>query len=104
MAAGAKDKARQYAPASMKLPIEKCKVPTFRPGDVIRVQLFDRPAEPHPTLLLRAERCDDQHRILFGTIVSESFGLSRALNRGAKLAVAYHLVRENVHIVSFRGV
>jgi hypothetical protein len=78
-------------------------ISSCRPGDVVRIQLFDNPVKAYSTLLLRVERCDDRHQILYGAIVSESFvELGRSLRRGAKLGVAYHLVRENVHIVNLK--
>jgi hypothetical protein len=76
-----------------------------RLGDVVSIQLFDSSFKPYSTLLLRVERCDDQHKILYGAIVGESFAeLGRSLRRGAKLGVANHLVRENVHSVSLREI
>ncbi|HEU0047432.1 MAG TPA: hypothetical protein VFQ43_07485 [Nitrososphaera sp.] len=98
MATRAKKRSRQDPSHSAKQLINGPAV-SMCPGDVLRIQLFHTRAKPFSTLLLRADRCDDRHQILFGTSVSESADLSKALNRGAKLAVAYHLVRENLRIV-----
>jgi hypothetical protein len=103
MAGHVRNKTLLYPSGSVQHSISESSMSGCRPGDVVRIQLFDSPAKPYSTLLLRVERCDDRHQIVYGAIVSQSFAeLGRSLRCGAKLGVAYHLVRENVQIVSFR--
>ena len=96
-------KTRRISSEPVKQPIRGTGVSVCSPGDLVRVQLFHSVATAPSTLLLRAERCDRQRGIVFGTIVGNSFGLSKALNGGARLAVASHLVCENLQIVRSRG-
>jgi hypothetical protein len=91
--------ARQFPSKSVKQPKDGAGMTIARPGDLLRVQLCTETARQSPSVWIRVERCDDEHRIVYGTIDDESAGLGRALGRGAKLAASYHQVQENAQIV-----
>lgn len=68
----------------------------FRPGDVVQVhmdRLFHENSRHSLVIWVRVERCDLEHRIVFGKIESESQGLTKALMYGSTIAVSYDLVR-----------
>lgn len=78
-----------------KQPVNGIGVSKYHTGDVLRVEFGSDAVQLRGPLLLRVERCDERHRIVFGTITSAPLGFGKALSDGAKLAVAYHLVCDN---------
>ena len=100
VAARTRKTTRQFPPKSVKQPKNGTGVTIGRPGDLLRVQLYSETAKQSPSVWMRVERCDDEHRIVYGTIDDESTGLGKALSRGAKIAAGYHQVQENAQIVA----
>jgi len=91
---------RQAGSSLVKQPAGGTGVSMYRPGDLLLVQVGSvTTAKQSSFVWLRAERCDDQHQIIYGIVDGESPGLGKALNRGAKLAAGYHLVRENASVI-----
>ena len=99
MAGRTRKTTRQFPPKSVKQRKDGGGVTIGRPGDLLRIQLYSETAKRCPSVWMRVERCDDEHRIVYGTIDDESAGLGKALGRGAKLAASYHQVQENAQIV-----
>jgi hypothetical protein len=92
--------ARQPRLSPVKQPVGGTGVSKYRPGDLLLVRLSSDTAKQSPSVWIRVERCDEQHRIVFGTVDGESPGLGKALDCGAKLAAGYHQVHENASVVS----
>jgi hypothetical protein len=91
---------REFPSKSVKQPEGGTGVSIGRPGDLLRIQLYSGASMQDCSLWMRVDRCDDQHRIVYGTIDVASSGLGRALSRGAKLAASYNSVRENIQLVN----
>lgn len=92
MAGRVREKTRQIPSDPVKQPFCGTGVSTYRPGDLLLVRLSSDTAKQPPSVWIRVERCDEQHRIVFGTVDGDSPGLGKALNCGAKLAAGYHQV------------
>jgi hypothetical protein len=101
VAGHARKQSRQFALKSVKQPTGGTGVSLYRTGDLLRIRLSSDTAGNTPSVWIRVERSDDQRRIVYGMIDSGSVGLGKALSPGAKLAVGYHLVRENANVVNF---
>jgi len=95
-----REKTPQLPSDPVKQPVGGSGVSTYRPGDLLLVRLSSETAKQPASVWIRVEHCDDQHRIVFGTVDGDSPGLGKALNCGAKLAAGYHLVHENASVVS----
>jgi hypothetical protein len=69
-------------------------MPTYEPGDFIKVEFSSDGAEVAEWMWVRVERCDDEKKLVFGYLDSvplSEFG--NKLKLGAELAVSFDNIR-----------
>jgi hypothetical protein len=77
---------------------------TYEPGDYVKVEFEGEVGLPGEWMWVPVLRCDDQRRIVFGTLDNQPLGnYDGKLELGSELAVSYDKVREHRKPVEFRG-
>jgi hypothetical protein len=68
----------------------------FKRGDHVKVEFKDDRSGESEWMWLQVDRCDDENRLVFGTLDSQPIIIPR-LKVGQQLAVSYDTIREHRH-------
>jgi hypothetical protein len=73
-------------------------VTTYERGDYVKVEFAGEDGLPSEWMWVRVLRCDEQKKLVFGTLDNEPFNdYGGKLKLGSELAVAYSQIREHRH-------
>ena len=71
-------------------------MPTYKPGDYIKVEFSDEATGVGEWMWVRVDRCDDASGLVFGTLDSVPVNdYPRQLRRGSELAISFNQIREH---------
>ncbi len=71
-------------------------VPRCMPGDYVRIQLGSESVHSEGSIWMRVERCDDKHKIVYGTIEDEPLQpIDNVFRAGSRLGASYRRIRES---------
>jgi len=77
-------------------------VPTYAPGDYIKVEFPDEATGIGEWMWVRVNRSDDSERIVFGTLDNEPVNnASGKLRIGTELAISFSQIREHRKAADF---
>jgi hypothetical protein len=69
---------------------------SYAPGDYVKVEFAGEAGMPSEWMWVRVSRCDDNKRVVFGTLDSEPLNdYCGKLELGSELAVSYSQIREH---------
>ena len=69
-------------------------MPTYEPGDYIKVEFADEDASIGEWMWVRIRSCDDAKRLVFGTLDNVPLNAGR-LQHGSELAISFDQIREH---------
>ena len=75
----------------------------YEPGDYVKVEFEGENGLPGEWMWVRVERCDEEHRIVFGTLDNAQVVNVASLHLGQELAVSYDKVRQEQDFHLRRG-
>jgi uncharacterized protein YegJ (DUF2314 family) len=70
------------------------RVMTYEPDDYIKAEIVDEASKESEWLWVRVDRCDDQERLIFGTLDNIPV-VNTDLRLGQQIAVSYSNVRDH---------
>ncbi len=73
----------------------------YEAGDYVNVEMADEGCGECEWLWVRVERCDDQNRVLFGRVDSQTVVFASELSLGQEVAVSFANVREHKKLQDF---
>lgn len=80
----------------------KDRMPTFEPGDYVKVEFPDEATGIGEWMWVRVYSCDDQKQVVFGTLDNEPLNdYEGRVERGSELAVSYAQIREHKKAADF---
>ena len=65
----------------------------YQPGDHVKVEFTDERSGESEWMWVQVDHCDDEHRLVFGTLDSEPV-VTTKLKLGQQLAISYDKIRE----------
>ena len=85
----------------MKFPGEI--MPSYEPGDYVKVEFPDEVTGVGEWMWVRVERCDDSKKLVFGTLDNEPLNdYDGKIDLGSRLAVSYDQIREHRKPTEFK--
>ncbi len=70
-------------------------MPSYEAGDYVKVEMADEAHGESEWLWVRAERCDEESRVLFGRVDSQPVVFANELSLGQEVAVSFDKIREH---------
>lgn len=71
-------------------------MPTYAPGDYVKVEFQDKTTGIGEWMWVRVSRCDDQRQLVFGTLDNQPLNdYGGQIELGSELAVSYSQIREH---------
>jgi len=71
-------------------------MPSYEPGDYVKVEFPDEVTGVGEWMWVRVERCDDSKKLVFGTLDNEPLNdYDGKIDLGSRLAISYDQVREH---------
>lgn len=71
-------------------------MPTYAPGDYVKVEFPNETTDLGEWMWVRVSRCDEQKQLVFGTLDSEPLNdYGGKIGLGSELAVSYSQIREH---------
>jgi hypothetical protein len=81
----------------------RCIVPEYQAGDYVKVEFVaENEVLPSEWMWVRVHRCDEEHKLLFGTLDNEPIVKPEDLELGQELAISYSQIREHRKPWEFR--
>jgi hypothetical protein len=78
-------------------------MPSYLPGDYVKVEFPDEATGVGEWMWVRVEHCDDDERLVFGTLDSEPLNdYAGKMKVGSELGVSYDKIREHKTADEFR--
>ena len=75
---------------------------TYESGDFVKVEFSDEATGVSEWMWIRVQHCDDEKRLVFGTLDSEPLNdYDGKVGLGSELAVSYSQIREHSKPTSF---
>jgi hypothetical protein len=80
----------------VELPDENTDMPTYEPGDFIKVEFADDATGVGEWMWVRVDRCDENERLVFGVLDSLPLNdYGNKLTVGSELAVSFAQIRDH---------
>jgi len=78
-------------------------VPTYQRGDCVKVEFPDETAGIGEWLWVRVDYCDDEKKLVFGTLDNEPLAdYAGKVKLGSQVAVSYDRIREHKKPAEFK--
>jgi hypothetical protein len=81
---------------------EGSSMPSYAPGDYVKVEFRDEATGIGEWMWVRVERCDDKERLVFGTLHNAA-DYGRKVKLGSELAASYDQIREHKTAAEFQA-